>query len=67
MVSLKPSDFFTANPALDVPASTQLFNQSKLFSQKPSTPQGVLQGNAEVEAEAKANGLGKSCCAETKA
>lgn len=28
-VSLKPCNFFTANPALDVPVSTQAFNQSR--------------------------------------
>lgn len=65
MIHLKPNDFFSANPAIDVPASTQLFNQSKLFSPKAAAPQGNLQGNAQVEAEAKANGLGASCCSET--
>jgi primary-amine oxidase len=30
-VSLKPSNFFSANPALDVPASEQKFNQSSLY------------------------------------
>jgi primary-amine oxidase len=30
-VGLKPSNFFSANPALDVPASEQRFNQSVLY------------------------------------
>ena len=30
-VALKPSNFFTANPALDVPASEQCFNKSSLY------------------------------------
>jgi primary-amine oxidase len=30
-VGLKPSNFFTANPALDVPASEQHFNKSILY------------------------------------
>jgi primary-amine oxidase len=61
MVSLKPNDFFSVSPAIDVPGSTQAFNQSKLFS-NATTPSGVLQGNANVEAEAKANG--SSCCSK---
>ena len=30
-VALKPSNFFSANPALDVPASEQGFNKSSLY------------------------------------
>lgn len=30
-VSLKPADFFTSNPALDVPPSDPAFNRSKLY------------------------------------
>jgi primary-amine oxidase len=30
-VALKPSNFFTGNPALDVPASEQRFNKSTLY------------------------------------
>ena len=30
-VALKPSNFFSANPALDVPASQQHFNKSSLY------------------------------------
>jgi hypothetical protein len=65
MVSLKPNDFFTCSPAIDVPASTQAFNQSKLYGD--DKPSGVLQGNAEVEGMAKAHGLGSSCCAAQQA
>ncbi|WVQ80952.1 hypothetical protein IAT38_003059 [Cryptococcus sp. DSM 104549] len=60
MVSFKPADFFDKNPAIDVPASTQGFNQSSLHEVGRH-----LQGSAEVEKEAKANGLngdGASCC-----
>ncbi|BEI82479.1 hypothetical protein CcaverHIS002_0303470 [Cutaneotrichosporon cavernicola] len=32
--SMKPNDFFSKNPAIDVPPSTQTFNQSKLFDAK---------------------------------
>jgi hypothetical protein len=31
-VHLKPTNFFTQNPTLDIPASTQNFNQSKLVT-----------------------------------
>jgi primary-amine oxidase len=57
MVSLKPNDFFSVNPAIDVPASTQAFNQSTLHRTN-------LQGNDSVETAAKANSLGESCCAK---
>ncbi|EPS38160.1 hypothetical protein H072_8063 [Dactylellina haptotyla CBS 200.50] len=33
-VSLKPADFFERNPAIDVPASTQLVNKSVLYDEK---------------------------------
>ncbi|OCF40041.1 hypothetical protein I317_06179 [Kwoniella heveanensis CBS 569] len=52
MVSLKPADFFTCSPAIDVPASTQAFNQSKYF-QPAST--GHFQGSDKVERNAKVN------------
>ncbi|WWC62350.1 uncharacterized protein I303_104946 [Kwoniella dejecticola CBS 10117] len=58
MIHLKPNDFFTASPAIDVPASTQAFNQSRLHQ-----PGQHLQGSDEVESAAKVNGLnGTSCC-----
>ncbi|WWC88939.1 uncharacterized protein L201_003854 [Kwoniella dendrophila CBS 6074] len=58
MIHLKPNDFFTASPAIDVPASTQAFNQSRLHN-----PGQHLQGSTEVEDKAKTNGLNKqSCC-----
>src|ERR1700724_3721692 len=41
-VALKPSNFFTANPALDVPASTQKFNQSTLYE-----AESHMQGSRE--------------------
>lgn len=31
-ISLKPADFFTRSPAIDVPASTQKENKSVLFT-----------------------------------
>lgn len=36
MVSLKPADFFTRNPAMDVPMSNQATNASKLYKSQPS-------------------------------
>ncbi|KAK6911066.1 hypothetical protein L486_05318 [Kwoniella mangroviensis CBS 10435] len=59
MIHLKPNDFFTASPAIDVPASTQAFNQSQLHN-----PGQHLQGDNDIEEKAKANGLNKQgCCA----
>ncbi|CAH0024509.1 unnamed protein product [Clonostachys rhizophaga] len=37
-VMLKPDGFFTKNPALDVPASTQKFNRSTLHEEKQTAP-----------------------------
>lgn len=61
-VSLKPNDFFTVSPSIDVPTSTQAFNQSKLVNgDQPGTH---MQGSNKVEVEAKENGLNsKGCCA----
>lgn len=55
-VALKPVNFFEKNPALDVPPSTQDFNQS------------VLLGNeekADVDACCISSGSGKSTTATT--
>ena len=41
-VALKPSNFFSANPALDVPASEQHFNRSSLFE-----AEAHMQGSRE--------------------
>ncbi|PWN52566.1 hypothetical protein IE53DRAFT_340355 [Violaceomyces palustris] len=38
MVSLRPADFFTYNPALDLPLSTQSFNKSVLVEQGDERP-----------------------------
>ena len=57
-VALKPSNFFTANPALDVPASEQCFNKSSLYEaesdmQEPSGMDGgelwLLEGERREE------------------
>ncbi|KAF4468704.1 primary-amine oxidase [Fusarium albosuccineum] len=37
-IHLTPSGFHEKNPALDVPPSTQAFNQSKLHADKPNLP-----------------------------
>jgi len=60
MISLKPSDFFTTSPAMDVPVSTQAFNQSKLFGGS----NGHLQGSDAIETAAKEEGglNGSACC-----
>jgi hypothetical protein len=58
MISLKPSDFFEASPAIDVPASAQKFNKSTAYQ-----PAITQQGNGTIEDAAKVNGLnGKQCC-----
>lgn len=44
-VMLKPDGFFTKNPALDVPASTQDFNKSVLH-QEPDHQQGCCGGSS---------------------
>jgi len=41
-VALKPSNFFDANPALDVPASEQRFNKSSLYE-----AESHMQGSQE--------------------
>jgi primary-amine oxidase len=51
-VSLKPVNFFTKNPAIDVPPSTQAFNQSVLVAPKE-------------EAEAVIGKQGEMCCSGT--
>lgn len=56
-VSLKPVNFFTRNPAIDVPPSTQLFNRSSLVSVPAA--HGVIRANEEVMA------LGKGACCNT--
>lgn len=45
-VMLKPDGFFTKNPALDVPASSQSFNQSTLHPEPAccAGPQVKVQG-----------------------
>ena len=39
-VALKPSNFFSANPALDVPISEQRFNKSTLYGAESYIPRG---------------------------
>ena len=46
-IALKPADFFTANPALDVPQSTQTVNQSVLVADPlPSVAKTFNTGSA---------------------
>ncbi|EJT47730.1 hypothetical protein A1Q1_03416 [Trichosporon asahii var. asahii CBS 2479] len=53
MISLKPFDFFGRSPAIDVPPSTQAFNQSTLFK----------VASEEIEDNAPVNeGKDKACC-----
>lgn len=49
-VGLKPVNFFTKNPAIDVPPSTQSFNQSVLLSEshRQGTMEAVVDGGGEV-------------------
>lgn len=53
-VAMKPVNFFDKNPALDVPPSTQQFNQSTLLSEQHH--QGAVEGTLD--------GSG-ACCAST--
>jgi len=48
-VSLKPVNFFTRNPAIDVPPSTQVFNLSTLLS--IPLPQGAMKENGKIPLE----------------
>ncbi|KAI5793727.1 copper amine oxidase [Peziza echinospora] len=45
-VSLKPVNFFTANPAIDVPPSTQSFNRSTLLAGAPPSSTHTAQMTA---------------------
>ncbi|KAF2151167.1 hypothetical protein K461DRAFT_258175 [Myriangium duriaei CBS 260.36] len=49
-VALKPVNFFTRNPAIDVPPSTQDFNKSTLLSEqhRQGATTGTVNGNGEV-------------------
>ncbi|EME42464.1 hypothetical protein DOTSEDRAFT_73331 [Dothistroma septosporum NZE10] len=54
-VAMKPVNFFDKNPALDVPPSTQQFNQSVLLSEQHH--QGALEGKVDAN--------GAACCQPT--
>jgi primary-amine oxidase len=49
-VGLKPVNFFTRNPAIDVPPSEQKFNRSTLLSEQhqQGTVEAKIDGNGEV-------------------
>lgn len=55
-VSLKPNDFFTKSPAIDLPPSTQAFNQSKLYQDK-----SACGGCKETGCACKAKGVPCNC------
>lgn len=70
-VHLKPSGFFEKNPALDVPASTQDFNQSILHPDVNGHTNGLQNGhtngqtNGSTGAHGETNGGGQAngaCC-----
>ena len=44
---MKPVNFFDKNPALDVPPSTQQFNQSTLLSEQHH--QGTVEGQVKAD------------------
>lgn len=46
-ISLKPSDFFTRNPALDVPRSSQLANKSVLYDDVMASAGSTVTNMAE--------------------
>lgn len=58
-VMFKPVNFFDKNPALDVPPSTQVFNQSTLVSEahRQPTTEGLVKQNGDICC-AQANGNG---------
>lgn len=53
MLSLKPADFFTTSPAIDVPSSTQAFNKSVLTTNGSNGTNGSTNG---------AGATNESCC-----
>jgi primary-amine oxidase len=57
-VAFKPVNFFSKNPALDVPPSSQQFNQSVLLSENHQ--QGAGAAEAQIGAD------GKVCCVDSK-
>ncbi|KAI9707103.1 MAG: hypothetical protein M1836_000063 [Candelina mexicana] len=50
-VSLKPVNFFTKNPALDVPPSEQVFNRSVLAGEAEMHRQPAVEGNIGEKGE----------------
>jgi primary-amine oxidase len=50
-VMLKPDGFFTKNPALDVPQSSQLFNKSSLHPEEQ--PAACCAGASSAGSKAK--------------
>ncbi|QIW96541.1 hypothetical protein AMS68_002059 [Peltaster fructicola] len=58
-VSLKPVNFFDKNPAIDVPPSTQTFNNSTLLSEQHH--QGTATLTVDQDGTNGTNGSGTSC------
>lgn len=48
-VMLKPDGFFTKNPALDVPQSSQSFNRSTLHPEAPGCCKGSFGGTGKAK------------------
>lgn len=58
-VSLKPVNFFTKNPSMDVPPSRQESNRSQLVSRN-----GVVNGHVNGHVNGQVNGQAH-CCSGT--
>ncbi|KJX98042.1 copper amine oxidase like protein [Zymoseptoria brevis] len=57
-VAFKPVNFFSRNPAIDVPPSSQQFNQSVLLNENHR--QGAVNAEAQIGSD------GKVCCVDSK-
>lgn len=76
-VMLKPNSFFEYNPTLDIPPSSQAFNQSVLYDDTKASLNGYANGYANGHANGHADGvngatevmagssLNGSCCGKT--
>lgn len=56
-VMLKPNSFFEYNPTLDIPPSSQAFNQSILYDDAKASLNGHANGHANSHANGHANGV----------
>lgn len=62
-VAFKPVNFFDRNPAIDVPPSTQQFNQSTALNKKEEGGEAIAQQHDQSQGTATIGSDGKPCCA----